>query len=80
MPAQNSPTASAEHKFAQRRGYFRALNSSWWVMIASLMIALLARRSELGQWLAMVIWTLGVCVTWPALEALSCEGESVATR
>src|SRR5436305_13951275 len=30
-------------KFAQRRGYFRALNSSWWIMIASLMIALLAR-------------------------------------
>jgi predicted MFS family arabinose efflux permease len=66
-------------KAAQRRGYFNALNSSWCVMIASMLIALLSRRSELGQWLAMIVWTLGVCVTWPALEALSCEGESAVT-
>jgi MFS family permease len=27
----------------------------------------------------MIIWTVGIAVTWPSLEALTCEGESPAT-
>jgi len=65
-------------KFAQRRGYFRALTIGWWTVIASQLIALFS-VSVTGQWIAMIVWTLGICVTWPTFEALTCEGESVAT-
>jgi hypothetical protein len=27
----------------------------------------------------MILWTIGVCVTWPCLEATTCEGESATT-
>lgn len=67
-------------KIAQRRGYFATLIGGWAVMVVSLVVAILAGAKSIeGHWAAMVIWTLGVCVTWPCLEALSCEGESAAT-
>jgi predicted MFS family arabinose efflux permease len=65
-------------KFAQRRGYFPALFTGLVVMITAMMVGLFS-KSIVGQSITMVIWTLGVCVTWPCLEALSCEGESAAT-
>lgn len=65
-------------KFAQRRGYFTALNAGWITMILSMLVGFFASTIT-GQFLAMVIWTVGVCVTWPSLEALTCEGESAET-
>src|SRR5688572_9857652 len=65
-------------KFAQRRGYFNALAIGLVVMIVSMIVGLFS-ATIVGQSVTMVIWTLGVCVTWPVLEALSCEGESAAT-
>jgi predicted MFS family arabinose efflux permease len=65
-------------KFAQRCGYFTALNAGWITMILSMIVGFFASTIA-GQFVAMVIWTLGVCVTWPSLEALTCEGESAET-
>jgi predicted MFS family arabinose efflux permease len=65
-------------KFAQRRGYFFALTVGLTVVVVSLLIALFS-ISVAGHVIAMVIWTLGICVTWPTLEALTCEGESPLT-
>jgi predicted MFS family arabinose efflux permease len=67
-------------RIAQRRGYFATLFGGWATMVVSLIAAFFAGTKSIeGHWLAMVIWTLGVCVTWPCLEALACEGESTAT-
>jgi len=67
-------------KIAQRRGYFASLMGGWAILIAAMALALLAGvKSIEGHWAAMIGWTLGVCVTWPCLEALSCEGESAVT-
>jgi predicted MFS family arabinose efflux permease len=65
-------------KFAQRRGYFNALSMGLVVLIISMILGLFS-ATIVGQSITMVIWTIGVCVTWPVLEALSCEGESAAT-
>src|SRR5688500_14796557 len=65
-------------KFAQRRGYFTALSTGLATMIVSMIVGLFS-STIVGQSVTMVIWTLGVCVTWPCLEALSCEGESAET-
>jgi predicted MFS family arabinose efflux permease len=67
-------------KIAQRSGYFRTLKGGWTIMVAALVFAALPQsKSVLAQFIAMVGWTIGVCVTWPCLEALSCEGESGVT-
>ena len=67
-------------KIAQRSGYFKTLKGGWTIMIAALLFAALPQaKSVSAQFVVMVGWTLGVCVTWPCLEALSCEGESAAT-
>jgi predicted MFS family arabinose efflux permease len=65
-------------KFAQRRGYFPTLVYGLWTIILSQAIALFS-TTVAGHVTAMIVWTLGVCVTWPSLEALACEGESVVT-
>ena len=65
-------------KFAQRRGYFFALSVGLATMILAMIVGVVS-STIFGQSATMVIWTLGVCVTWPCLEALSCEGESAAT-
>lgn len=64
--------------YAQRRGYFHALNVGYGIVIAALCLAF-AAGSVAWHLIAMLIWTLGICFTWPSLEALSCEGESDKT-
>lgn len=65
-------------KFAQRRGYLTAINCGLVVVIISQAVALFAKTVP-GHVIAMILWTIGICVTWPSLEALTCEGESAAT-
>jgi predicted MFS family arabinose efflux permease len=36
-------------------------------------------NTELGQWGVMAVWTIGMCFTWPTLEALVSEGETLET-
>ena len=61
--------------YGQRRGYHRALRIGFSVMIVSMGLAFLAgsATAHLG---AMAIWTLGMCFTWPTLEALVSENDS----
>jgi predicted MFS family arabinose efflux permease len=64
-------------KIAQRIGYFTALKIGFAVM----MLALLAGSqitTASGQVVVMVVTVLGMCFTWPTLEALVSEGETRA--
>lgn len=62
-------------RFAQRFGCFSAL----WLGFGTMCLVLGAGslvRGLAGQWLVMGAWTVGMCFTWPALEALVSEGEN----
>lgn len=64
-------------RFAQRRGYFAALR----VGFTGMTLALLAGAFLdvlAGQIAVLVAWTVCMCFTWPALEALVSEGETPA--
>jgi MFS family permease len=62
-------------RFGQRHGYFTALGLGFSIMIAALCGAGLAGTAA-AQFGWMILWTIGVCFTWPALEALVTEGET----
>jgi MFS family permease len=62
-------------KFAQRFGYFLALKVGFLVMILAL-AAGSQLESVTGQLTAMGVMVVGLCFTWPTLEALVSEGES----
>src|SRR5256885_1951950 len=59
-------------KFAQKRGYHSALVSGF---CTSIVMLLLGSRTDSvsGQVIVMVLWTIGICFTWPSLEALIAE-------
>ena len=61
-------------KFAQRQGYHKALKLGFFIMMLSLAIGsqLSSPAAHLCVMSAMV---LGMCFTWPTLEALVSEGE-----
>jgi MFS family permease len=61
-------------RYAQRHGYFVAFRLGLAVMGVALLVAG-AARSVAGQVLMMVLWTFGMCFTWPSLEALTSEHE-----
>lgn len=61
-------------KFAQRFGYVRTLRIGFAVM-ALVMVAAGLVAGAVSQVVLLVIWTLGVCCTWPTLEAAVSEGE-----
>jgi MFS family permease len=62
-------------RFAQAHGYFLALRLGIGVMAVAL--ALGTQVTSAGaHWLIMGVWTVGMCFTWPTLEALVSEGES----
>lgn len=62
-------------RLAQRWGYFTALKVGFCVMIAGL-LAGSQLASAAGQIIAAAVVTLGMCFTWPVLEALISEGET----
>jgi len=59
-------------KYAERRGCIQALYSGLSVVTLSL-LAGLAIPISVAQVLAYGGWTIGICFTWPALEALISE-------
>jgi MFS family permease len=62
-------------KFGQRHGYLRALNLG--VVIMSVMLAVSAFAQTVPVLMVlMVLWTLGMCFTWPNLEALAADHQS----
>ncbi len=61
-------------QFAQRRGYWFALRVGFSVMAAVLIVAN-SVPSVPWHFAVVMIWTMGMALTWPALEALTSEGE-----
>ena len=61
-------------RFGQKQGYFAALSLGFGLM-AGAMISGCFLDSLPGQFTAMIVWTLGMCFTWPNLEALASEDE-----
>ena len=62
-------------KFAQARGNFASLSVGFSILAVAMACGLGA-ASPVAHTLVMVGWTLGVCFTWPALEALAAESSS----
>ena len=60
--------------FAQKRGYYFALKIGFSLMAVSLAAGLFV-NTALGQLFVFLGWNLGMCFTWPILEALASEGE-----
>src|SRR5436189_827015 len=64
-------------KFAQRFGYFTALKIGFATMTVSLLLGPHIHHAS-GQVIIMSITVIGMCFTWPTLEALASEGETPA--
>lgn len=62
-------------RFAQRAGYFTALKIGFATMIAALVVGT-QLDSAAGHIAVMLAATIGMCFTWPCLEALAAEGET----
>ncbi len=62
-------------RFGQERGYFAALKLGFGLMAAAMASGWFFSH-PIGQFASAIIWTLGMCFTWPNLEALMSEGES----
>src|SRR6266516_5789850 len=61
-------------RFAQRRGYFLSLRLGFFIM-AVVLAAGSGTYSISGHVAAMILCTVGMCFTWPTLEAMVSEGE-----
>ncbi len=64
-------------RFAQKHGYFVALKLGFAIMGLTLIAGSLLHNA-IAQIVIMVLWTIGLCFTWPTLEALVSEKESSA--
>ena len=64
-------------RFAQRCGYFTALKIGFGIMIAGLVLGA-QLGSVTGQMATACLVTIGMCFTWPVLEALVSEGDTPA--
>jgi predicted MFS family arabinose efflux permease len=64
-------------KFAQRFGNFTALKLGFFTMAAALTCGNFV-QSVHGQIVVMAAMLIGMCFTWPTLEAMSSEGETSA--
>jgi MFS family permease len=62
-------------RFAQKRGYYLALKVGFSIMTVALLSGTQA-TSVLTHYGVMMGWTVGMCFTWPTLEALVSEGET----
>src|ERR1041385_6722920 len=64
-------------RFAQRHGYFFALRLGFGAMILALVVGSFM-LPLIGLLVVTVVCVVGMCFTWPTLEALVCEQESRA--
>ena len=62
-------------RFGQRFGYFKALAIGFATMSCALLVGA-GIHTAAGQVGVLAIWTLGICFTWPNLEALVSEKEN----
>ncbi len=63
--------------FAQRFGYFTALKLGFVIMMGALAVGSQLQTAS-GHILVMAVTVVGMCFTWPTLEALVSEGETRA--
>jgi predicted MFS family arabinose efflux permease len=63
--------------FAQRFGYFTALKVGFGIMLGALAVGS-QLHSAAGHIVVMAVTVVGMCFTWPTLEALVSEGETRA--
>lgn len=63
--------------FAQRFGYFTALKLGFGIMLGTLAIGSQLHTAS-GHIVVMAVTVVGMCFTWPTLEALVSEGETRA--
>jgi predicted MFS family arabinose efflux permease len=61
-------------RLAQRHGYFTALKFGFITMMGALAVGLHLQAAP-GQVVVMAVTVVGMCFTWPTLEALVSEGE-----
>jgi len=61
-------------RFAQRFGYFTALKVGFVIMMSALAVGGQLHTAS-GHILVMTVTVVGLCFTWPTLEALVSEGE-----
>ena len=66
-------------RFGQRRGYFNALKLGFGGMAVLLIAGAFLTHSIRAQLIVVAGWTVMICLTWPALEALISEGEDDAS-
>ena len=64
-------------RLAQRFGYFTTLKVGFLIMMTALALGL-HLQSAAGQIVVMAVTVIGMCFTWPTLEALVSEGEPAA--
>lgn len=66
-------------RYAQQHGYLVALRHGFLIMGTALLVGggYITNLSNTvqGQTAMMILWTLGMSFTWPALEAIASEGE-----
>jgi len=62
-------------KYAQRRGYLLALRHGFLIMGVAMLAGSELARSLEAQIAVMILWSIGMSFTWPALEAVASEGE-----
>jgi len=65
-------------RISQRIGYLKALKLGFAIMAAGLALGTQA-SSSVGQISVMAVIVIGMCLTWPSLEALVSEGERPET-
>jgi MFS family permease len=68
------PCAFYGGRIGQRYGYLKTILLGCAILIAALGVSTFGRGIPLLL-VAMIGWTIGVCLTWPNLEALVCERE-----
>lgn len=61
-------------RFGQRHGYFKALKLGFGGAAAALLVGALFTGSLAAQYVTIVGYTVMICFTWPALEALISAG------
>ncbi|MEK7677734.1 MAG: MFS transporter [Verrucomicrobiota bacterium] len=64
-------------RFAQKHGYFVSLRLGFTILTLTMALGSFV-GTVTGQFMLMMIWTFGMCFTWPTLEALASEKESPA--
>ena len=64
-------------RFAQRRGGFISMRLGFALATAA-MLAAAHVESAAGFFGALIVWTLAICFTWPAMQALVSEGVPAA--